>query len=315
MKSVHKPKAWRSARCSVFAIVLGLAVILAPGARADVANDDCMACHDDVGESFTMTSHGIYLMDTPKGEYSCESCHGPGEAHIEEGDPEKIINPATSGQDAGQETCLGCHDGHQFDDWAFSAHRGADISCASCHQVHVPAEYGSVAAVPDLCYTCHSEVRAATHMPSHHPITEGKIDCLDCHNVHGGTVEFAMDDTGRELCFSCHADKEGPFVYEHAPVQEDCMICHTPHGAVADNLLKQSEPALCLNCHSMHFHAGVDGLEGEFTAPQASDRTVVSTHDGFKRAMLTKCTQCHTMIHGSDNPSQTISTGGNALTR
>lgn len=315
MKSVHKPKAWRSVHYSVFAIVLGVMLILTSGVRAELTNDDCTACHDDVGESFTMTSHGIYLTGSPKEEYSCVSCHGPGEAHIEEGDPGKIINPAKAGQFAGQETCMTCHTGHQFDDWAFSAHRGADVSCASCHKVHVPAEQGSIAAVPDLCYTCHSEVRAAAHMPSHHPIAEGKVSCLDCHNVHGGTVEFAMDGTGRELCFSCHADKEGPFVYEHAPVEEDCMICHTPHGAVADNLLKQNEPALCLNCHSMHFHAGVESLEGEFTAPQAPDRTEVATHDGFKKAMLTKCTQCHSVIHGSDNPSQTISTGGNALTR
>ncbi len=315
MKSVHKPEASRNTLLWALVIVLGISVALVGSALADVSNDDCTACHEDVGEVFMKTSHGIFLMGTTYEETSCESCHGSGDAHVEEGDPEKIINPAKSDQFAGQETCLSCHDNHQFDDWAFSAHRGADVSCVSCHSVHVSAEKGSVAATPDLCYTCHSDVRAAAHMPSHHPIKEGKIDCLDCHNVHGGSVDFTMDDSGRELCFSCHADKEGPFVYEHAPVQEDCMICHTPHGAVADNLLKQSEPALCLNCHSMHFHAGVDGLDGEFTAPQASDRTELSTPDGFKRAMLTKCTQCHNMVHGSDDPSQAISTGGNALTR
>ena len=104
-------------------------------------------------------------------------------------------------------------------------------------------------------------------------------------------------------------------MYEHAPVNEDCMGCHTPHGSVADNLLIQAEPGLCLNCHAMHFHATVEGVEGEFTPPLAPDRTSISTSDAWKRGMLTKCTQCHTEIHGTDMPSQSISTGGTALTR
>jgi DmsE family decaheme c-type cytochrome len=181
--------------------------------------------------------------------------------------------------------------------------------------VHVGVGQSLVKQAPELCYDCHSDVRAASYMPSHHPVAEGVLTCQDCHNPHGGEVTFAMNDDGRELCFSCHADKEGPFLYEHAPVNEDCMLCHTPHGSVADNLLIQSEPALCLNCHAMHFHGTVEGVDGPFSTPQAPERAGISTPDGFKQAMLTKCTQCHTEIHGSDMPSQSRSTGGNALTR
>jgi DmsE family decaheme c-type cytochrome len=152
-------------------------------------------------------------------------------------------------------------------------------------------------------------------MPSHHPVREGKMSCLDCHNPHGGRVGLAQDDSGRELCFSCHPEKEGPFIYEHAPVSEDCMTCHTPHGSVADNLLIQTEPTLCLNCHAMHFHASVEGWDGNFGVPMAPERAGFSTPDGWKKGMLTKCTQCHTEIHGSDLPSQSISTSGTGLTR
>lgn len=93
------------------------------------------------------------------------------------------------------------------------------------------------------------------------------------------------------------------------------MLCHSPHGTVADNLLTQTEPVLCLNCHAMHFHAAIEGWDGDFTNPQAPERAGTTTADGWKVGMLTKCTQCHTEIHGSDLPSQTISTSGNALTR
>jgi DmsE family decaheme c-type cytochrome len=294
-----------------------MVLAMAGGIGAGVANEECAACHDQIGEAFAETAHGIYLSGTGGTEHSCESCHGPGETHTQEGDPEQILNPADHDQFAGRETCLECHNGHTFDDWDFSGHRNADVTCASCHQVHVPAGQLSKKAMPDLCYDCHSDVRAATYMPSHHPIAEGKLGCQDCHNVHGGSVTFAMGDDARELCFTCHAEKEGPFLYEHAPVNENCMLCHAPHGAVADNLLTQAEPTLCLNCHAMHFHATVEGVEGPFgtPTPQESGRTGISTADGFKRAMLTKCTQCHTQIHGSDLPSQARSTGGNALTR
>ena len=109
--------------------------------------------------------------------------------------------------------------------------------------------------------------------------------------------------------------KKGPFVYEHAPANEDCSICHSPHGTVADNLLTQTEPALCLNCHPMHFHASIEGMDGAFTVPLNSARDGISSPDGWKKGMLTKCTQCHTMIHGTDLPSQSTTTSGNSLTR
>jgi hypothetical protein len=33
-------------------------------------------------------------------------------------------------------------------------------------------------------------------------------------------------------CFKCHADKRGPFVFEHAPVKTDTPAATTYHGCV-----------------------------------------------------------------------------------
>ncbi len=41
-----------------------------------------------------------------------------------------------------------------------------------------------------------------------------------------------------ETCYTCHADKRGPFLWEHQPVNEDCTNCHTPHGSNITPLLK-----------------------------------------------------------------------------
>jgi DmsE family decaheme c-type cytochrome len=310
---------YRSAQWAAVWLPLGglIAICLAvvPVQAQEIDREVCADCHDLV-EAFDKTPHGMYFSDDVRlSEAACQSCHGPATEHIEDGDPAKIINPAQQDQFSASSLCLNCHRDQGFDDWTFSEHHASDVSCASCHVVH-QASYSSLKKQdPELCYDCHTDVRAAAYMPSRHPIAEGKIQCTDCHNIHGGLTPFAHDGTGRELCFTCHAEIEGPFVYEHAPVEEDCMICHAPHGAVADKLLKQNEPALCLNCHAMHFHATIEGLDGDFIPPADSSLLVQSTPDGWRRGMLTKCTQCHSSVHGSDLPSQATSSGGNALTR
>ena len=80
---------------------------------------------------------------------------------------------------------------------------------------------------------CHQPIRAANFKPSHHPIIEGKVKCTDCHNPHGAlTPAMVKQPTINEQCYSCHADKRGPYVFNHPPVEENCATCHNPHGSV-----------------------------------------------------------------------------------
>ena len=75
-------------------------------------------------------------------------------------------------------------------------------------------------------------------MPFHHRVNEGLVQCSDCHNVHGSELskQVRMSSTQDAVCFKCHTDKQGPFVYEHAPVKVDgCEIL--PHGS------RRAEPA------------------------------------------------------------------------
>ena len=166
---------------------------------------------------------------------------------------------------------------------------------------------------PDLCYDCHQQMRAKAEFPSHHPIREGKLKCTACHDTHGAEDSALKTRMLNDLCFDCHTDKQGPFIYEHPPAEEACSLCHDPHGTIANNLLKQNEPFICLQCHQMHFHTTLAGIEGEFTT--LDNYGGISHRDGAKAGMLTRCTQCHTEIHGSDLPSQSISGQGKSLTR
>lgn len=311
----RKPLPW-IVGAAIVSVIASVSMVSGQDDAQWIDNETCADCHDEISESFHSSVHGIYFSEEPDmSAGNCQACHGPGGKHADSGEPADIINPAKVDVIDGETTCLSCHNGHAFESWEASVHRSSSIRCTSCHTLHMTAMELKQTRVSEGCYECHGEVRAAGYMPSRHPIAEGKMECTDCHNVHGGMQSFQLDGAARETCLQCHAKYEGPFVFEHAPVSENCLYCHTPHGSVADFLLKQSEPTLCLNCHSMHFHAGLESVDGDFENPQNPDRGGSSTPDGWKKVMLTKCTQCHSQIHGTDFPSQSISGQGGSLTR
>jgi len=141
------------------------------------------------------------------------------------------------------------------------------------------------------------------------------MTCASCHDTHTDT-EFQLKTRQRtnDLCYTCHLDKEGPFIFEHEPVQEDCMQCHEPHGTVANRLLTANEFMLCLQCHEFHFHAGYEAAEDEWEVGGITRESPFGAQS-FNVAFTTKCSQCHQRVHGSDLPSQTVTGGGSGFVR
>ena len=125
----------------------------------------------------------------------------------------------------------------------------------------------------------------------HHPVKEGKMACTECHDVHGDGATGLMVKAGvRQKCVSCHAEKRGPFLWEHAPAAEDCNLCHSPHGSNQPALLKKRVPQLCQECHSpMNLHANVRYDGGKLP------------NNMFMGAK--GCLNCHSQTHGSNHPS------------
>jgi predicted CXXCH cytochrome family protein len=62
-------------------------------------------------------------------------------------------------------------------------------------------------------------------------------------------------DSVNDACYSCHADKRGPFVWEHPPVRENCVNCHDAHGSHHDKMLNARMPFLCQRCHDLEHAA------------------------------------------------------------
>jgi len=262
-----------------------------PKAAADsadyVGQETCATCHADVVKKFGTNPHSRLALEHAGKGVTCESCHGPGKAHVEGGgDVTKIKNLGKLNTKQIDETCLGCHAG-AHPNFERSPHAKADVSCIGCHSVHNPEapEHLLKAEQPKLCFQCHSDQKAAFNMPFHHPVNEGAVSCSDCHNPHGTFNRANLKSTADQnaVCTKCHAETRGPYVFEHAPVKaEGCTGCHSPHGSQNARLLNMpSINTLCNQCHS-----------------RVAAHTVIGMGQGSDE--LTPCTSCHTYIHGSN---------------
>jgi DmsE family decaheme c-type cytochrome len=143
----------------------------------------------------------------------------------------------------------------------------------------------------ELCSTCHRDKVAKLDRSGHMPVREGKLQCTSCHNVHGTTNVRLLrkGDSIAESCTSCHAEKRGPFLWEHAPVRDGCVTCHDPHGSSNERMLVVKSPMLCQRCHVAARHPSTvyDTLQMQTSV----------------RVYGRSCMTCHPSIHGSNHPS------------
>ena len=287
----------------------------APAPRAD-ADAVCTRCHDQ-GEtspllSIYQTRHGVMADGRTPG---CQSCHGPSLAHVknaQDSDPRPEVDVAfgkksTTSVAQQVQTCLACHRNGQRNHWDGSQHQASGLACTSCHEMHVRDDKVlDRQSQPQVCFTCHKTERAQIHRVSTHPLDAGKIACSNCHNPHGSTGEKLMvKGSVNETCFQCHAEKRGPFLWEHQPVTESCTTCHTPHGSNISPLLKVRMPYLCQACHTgdhaAQVNSGANLQDGGVTTangllPQASAA-------GRAQMAGRACLACHSLVHGSNHPA------------
>ena len=258
-----------------------------------VGSDTCRTCHEEQFKSHENGPHWktSLVAHASVDKQGCESCHGPGKEHSEGGDLTKIISFKTIPSQEASRRCLDCHElGEEHSNFLRSTHQKNNVGCIDCHSVHTPNVQQSLlkAAQPQLCYGCHLEVKPDFSKPFHHRVNEGLVKCVDCHNPHGGFLQQRqLRSTSAQdvVCFKCHAEKAGPFVFEHPPVKaEGCVSCHTPHGSPNPRLLKRANVnLLCLECHT-------------FTVDSAAP-AIPSFHNQAQKYQA--CTMCHTQIHGS----------------
>jgi DmsE family decaheme c-type cytochrome len=289
-----------------------------PGALPEGA-EECRVCHEDV--------HGQAAM--PVYHADCETCHGGGSLHSESEAVADIRHP-------GSGDCLACHtpgrDTHL--QWGLGGHSEAGLICSDCHNPHNGERlslrpfnrsgFPDMDAASQLCIECHGNVGSELRYPSHHPVAEGGMTCMSCHDPHEDPR--VRPGGADQRCAGCHQDLMGPWTYEHPPVAEDCGTCHAPHGAVTPDLLATAQPMLCIGCHTLNdpFHQSLQGpgirpppfdipgnspiaqdFPGDPSQPyplNQQDQLIKPQIPGDRNqagTFLRRCTDCHGAVHGS----------------
>jgi DmsE family decaheme c-type cytochrome len=293
---------------AVTAVLLGggHAYAQAP-ATAGWSPTDCQGCHEKaLSPVFAKTPHA-------KLTESCATCHPNVAEHAKAQMSGDAKGPVPSMKKLAardiNSTCLTCHEKGGQQNYRSSMHDRRNVACIDCHSIHSPKTPRAQLKTADetqTCYTCHKAIRAREQRTSHHPVREGKLTCSSCHNPHdGASPKLIKGDSVNELCYTCHAEKRGPFLFEHAPVREDCVSCHEPHGSNHKRLLVQKLPNLCWNCHftgSGHFGSG-DNLSTEKGVPVAPAGAPSGFPTVNSRFIEKSCANCHINIHGSNSPS------------
>ncbi len=274
----------------------------------------CMTCHR---EGRDKPAHEIFLSPmgstadprTPfaDGNHDCEACHGPAKTHTKrQKDGSRLPPPMTFSEDTPADeknaVCLGCHDDQNRFHWMGSIHDVEGNACVDCHDLHTENDpVLSLDTQPGVCYQCHQEQRAQFLRQSRHPVATGTemmshtglMACTDCHQPHGSAGRGSLiHNTINETCYECHAEKRGPFLWEHQPVREDCTNCHTPHGSNYEPLLTGRGPWLCQQCHSAWNHPS-SAYSGSDIPPQGVAPQILAG----------QCLNCHNQVHGSNHPS------------
>lgn len=245
-----------------------------------MSEEGCAECHGGITKNFPASPHAAMVSDQslPLDKRGCQGCHGPGHIHQDEDNPEVISFTKMSPKESSA-ACLRCHEKTMAQShWKRTEHARADLSCVSCHQIHVDTDpalgHGAIKKDPrssvfvakvepklmlkadesTLCGSCHPSTLAEFRNTTHHPVPEGRMACSDCHTPHPTKDAKVKHDSIKGKCVTCHADKAGPFLHEHDPVAgftgNGCGECHRPHGSNNPQMLNSVTRGLCAQCHT-----------------------------------------------------------------
>jgi len=247
------------------------------------AQEFCEGCHtvNELGNPAEGEVAWTATGDERYHDVQCESCHGPGQGHVENPEAGQPLANLSIKQVGGLEAetgCAECHQGthHPFvDQWLASAHGNVTsfaagrAGCNSCHegkaalaaQFNVDAEY---AEVDD------SEVM--------------QITCGVCHDPHGSqfsaNLRASLEEPSREnLCVGCHArqgtpntgsgNEHGPHAYQGLLVLGEDAGWIPPGsdlgqvGQIVSTHGSEANPRLCATCHVVENEI-TDAETGEF---------------------------------------------------
>lgn len=192
-----------------------------PGDHSRPLTVRCLECHSTWVEHVTGTANRYRRRDKILG-VTCESCHGPGSAHVEHhrANPDSvtgefIVHPGELERDRQIEVCSQCHSNAlKRKGPAFSYRPGEPLD----------ESYRSISTHYDE--DDHVANQAKYMQQSACFQHDTSMTCITCHDPHAPKTP---QNTGSTSCFKCHAAADcddRPNLPE--AIQDQCVDCHMP---------------------------------------------------------------------------------------
>lgn len=214
--------------------------------RAFTANSSCMECHTTDMSLNHDAESGVYETQWSEVNVSCQSCHGPGEKHLQ------WVNQQEKGSNTGTAKNDIAHKGLAVNYPGLSSHQQVE-TCARCHSrrysvsqndAHGRSLYDDF--MPELLrqgvyhadgqvleedYVFGSFIQSKMHQRG--------VTCMNCHEPHS----LKLRKEGNALCTTCH-QQAAP------PKAEFASLKSANYDSSAHHFhQEQSEGAQCVNCH------------------------------------------------------------------
>lgn len=245
-------------------------------------NQNCIFCHNtgpapnmtnyhdltaqaQAGGPVDMSRDGRFKSEVAELGISCESCHGPGEVHVERsrefnsrlamrirpGRDTSIINPVRLDHERASQVCGQCHaqrmpaEPDMLRDWVHGGptyRPGMDLhDHVTPIMRHTRAPIHGQEDMFELRFWADGTPRLTAYeyqgllqSPCHQ---QAELSCMDCHTMHAGDPAGQLTDRNRSNapCLRCHQDFRGrQALAEHTRHEPDgaaskCYNCHMPH--------------------------------------------------------------------------------------
>ena len=265
------------------------------GATSVSADNACLGCHINEDGS---PVHALMQSSHGKVGQACEACHGPSGEHMARPtmvSPDITFGPRWTSTTALQDSqCLACHKANVASHWNESLHMANNVTCVSCHSLHVEEDPISARGGQlEVCTTCHKTQKTGIHGKQR--MVRMNPDCTSCHNPHADqSPTGVMLANNSEGCRRCHnlevmassANVSSKAKSYHLVMNQGEMTCNGCHVGVAHGDTASVEPFIPL-----------PQSEREVTlfAPGQSDADwLLSEHPGSQPLRQgTNCRQCH----------------------
>jgi len=248
--------------------------------RYQTANTMCIVCHTTGFEKRYDAAADTFDSRWKEINVSCQSCHGPGERHLQWAQLHKEGKPAP--ELAGERYGIGVNL------QAAAAQQQVDV-CAACHSRRSELTALPVPGQPRLDNYLPSLLSEGRYHADGQQLDEVYVDgsfrqskmyrmgvaCSHCHNPHSGKLKLA----GNAVCLQCHAAQANPAFasaagnfdapahhhHKEGSAGASCVGCHMPAKAYMqvqprpdhslrvprpDLTVKIGTPNACNGCHA-----------------------------------------------------------------